>query len=311
MHCCCNPLHLVDIENDDDYIPLEENIDGISHDTDLVEELLNNGIDTNRYKIASHYFLNNIGYPYIKKYYRINYNWKECLQSLFFFHNDTVNVWSHLISALIFIGLIIYRNIISDEFLWVSNFILVGSIVIFFISTTCHLFTPLCRNIKAAKLLFLLDYVAIITGLIIFETSFFYLLLINQNTIFDIVIAIISSLNCIPLCMRTYFTISNKPKFKTEIINYFVTLMNIIIFVIVCSISETHLMNDVTVIVPFIFSNLIFIGSLIFNLTLHYPEKKIKNKFDLCGASHQIWHFIVSLYLFSIYLQVENWEKIV
>jgi hypothetical protein len=45
----------------------------------------------------------------IKNGYRINFNdgWK-CFKSLFMIHNETGNVWSHLLGALIFVWFGIY-----------------------------------------------------------------------------------------------------------------------------------------------------------------------------------------------------------
>lgn len=63
---------------------------------------------------------------YIKLGYRINFNTKrKILKSLFLLHNETVNVWSHLLGVVVFIGFLIwsivglyasstYRELIND-----------------------------------------------------------------------------------------------------------------------------------------------------------------------------------------------------
>lgn len=44
--------------------------------------------------------------------YRINFNsTKKILRSLFMLHNESVNIWSHLIGAIIIILLIIYTSL--------------------------------------------------------------------------------------------------------------------------------------------------------------------------------------------------------
>lgn len=49
---------------------------------------------------------------YIQRGYRINFNTKRSLcKSLFMLHNESVNVWSHLIGVGCFIGLFIYTVI--------------------------------------------------------------------------------------------------------------------------------------------------------------------------------------------------------
>lgn len=49
---------------------------------------------------------------YIQRGYRINFNSKKRIcKSLFMLHNESVNVWSHLIGVGCFIGLLIYTII--------------------------------------------------------------------------------------------------------------------------------------------------------------------------------------------------------
>ena len=60
-------------------------------------------------KKAPHYLIDN---EYIHRGYRINFNNKTSLcKSLFMLHNESVNVWSHLIGVGCFIGLFIYTLI--------------------------------------------------------------------------------------------------------------------------------------------------------------------------------------------------------
>ena len=48
---------------------------------------------------------------YINTGYRLNYSLSECFKSLFTFHNETMNIWTHLLS---FIGLVIAGIIMLD-----------------------------------------------------------------------------------------------------------------------------------------------------------------------------------------------------
>lgn len=61
-------------------------------------------------KKAPHFIVDN---EYIKRGYRINFNSKKRIcKSLFMLHNESVNVWSHLIGVGCFIGLLIYTLIV-------------------------------------------------------------------------------------------------------------------------------------------------------------------------------------------------------
>ena len=60
-------------------------------------------------KKAPHFIVDN---EYIQRGYRINFNSKRRIcKSLFMCHNETVNVWSHLIGVGCFLGLLIYTII--------------------------------------------------------------------------------------------------------------------------------------------------------------------------------------------------------
>ena len=49
---------------------------------------------------------------YIRKGYRLKlHSWKQVVKSLFVFHNESMNVWTHLCGALLFTFLIIYVGI--------------------------------------------------------------------------------------------------------------------------------------------------------------------------------------------------------
>ena len=46
--------------------------------------------------------------PYIRQGYRKQLNsFKQCYESLFYVHNETVNIWSHLIVGLFFVSLLL------------------------------------------------------------------------------------------------------------------------------------------------------------------------------------------------------------
>ena len=49
---------------------------------------------------------------FILRGYRIGFNTRpKILKSLFLLHNETVNVWSHLIGVIVFLGLLIYTSV--------------------------------------------------------------------------------------------------------------------------------------------------------------------------------------------------------
>lgn len=65
-------------------------------------------------KKAPHFIVDN---EYIQRGYRINFHTKKRIcKSLFMLHNESVNVWSHLIGVGCFIGFLIYTLISLTPF---------------------------------------------------------------------------------------------------------------------------------------------------------------------------------------------------
>lgn len=48
------------------------------------------------------------GNPYIWSGYRVNFNLGDTVMSLFYMHNETLNVWTHLLGMLLFLWLMVY-----------------------------------------------------------------------------------------------------------------------------------------------------------------------------------------------------------
>jgi adiponectin receptor len=45
---------------------------------------------------------------FIINHYRVNYTWKTCLKSMFQLHNETLNVWTHLLGVMLFVYLFFF-----------------------------------------------------------------------------------------------------------------------------------------------------------------------------------------------------------
>ena len=65
---------------------------------------------------------------YIVKGYRIDYGVADIFKSLIAFHNETINIWSHLLGSLIFVFLIIYVSIFVSQRITDLTDFLVGTI---------------------------------------------------------------------------------------------------------------------------------------------------------------------------------------
>ena len=88
---------------------------------------------------------------YINTGYRLNYSLSECFKSLFTFHNETMNIWTHLLS---FIGLVIagiimldyaFSDATSAERLLVITYV-IGTGLCLLLSVMYHLFGCISRE---------------------------------------------------------------------------------------------------------------------------------------------------------------------
>ena len=48
------------------------------------------------------------GSPHIRRGYRLGLSFSQCIRSMFQLHNETINVWSHLAGAILFVCLVFY-----------------------------------------------------------------------------------------------------------------------------------------------------------------------------------------------------------
>ncbi|CAH1247067.1 PAQR3 [Branchiostoma lanceolatum] len=53
------------------------------------------------------------GVPYITAGYRNNLSYQQCIRSIFQIHNETVNIWTHLLPAILFLPLALYDVTVS------------------------------------------------------------------------------------------------------------------------------------------------------------------------------------------------------
>jgi adiponectin receptor len=108
------------------------------------------------------------GNAFIHRGYRANYSVSMCLRSLFSIHNETGNVWTHVIGLLIYIGLTMYLFLHSsalgkpmDVIHW-AIFLpyIAGSMICMLFSAAFHLFSGhYCE--KTYQRMLLLDYFGI------------------------------------------------------------------------------------------------------------------------------------------------------
>ena len=256
--------------------------------------------DVDHHWITSNFILNG---------YRICNNYKESWISLTYFHNESMNIWTHLISGFLFMGSI-YNIWMNWEEPTVDKVIFsiycVCAIKCFFMSSLFHL--HMHQTYSTFLIFSCLDYAGVsimIMGSSILMTYYvYYCNYMMQMT--WITLAVCSSLVGI---VGPYFeSFSKNPKLRTTcyIFSAAFCALPVIIY------TSTHTL-------PFNHSGILcFLGMTFCYLGgaavyLHkIPERYAPGYFDYLFASHQIWHccvFMAAVFMYWCALDTMAWRE--
>ncbi|KAH8242643.1 hypothetical protein KR032_000724 [Drosophila birchii] len=115
--------------------------------------------------------------PYIRRGYRTFLSNKLCLQSIFWWTNETINIWSHLAGCILFIGLTIFdlqflriHASLSDQVLVVC--LLVCFCLCMLMSAIYHIFS--CKSEEHYELFLSVDFLGISLSLVAIYISGMY-----------------------------------------------------------------------------------------------------------------------------------------
>ncbi|KAK3593966.1 hypothetical protein CHS0354_040703 [Potamilus streckersoni] len=245
--------------------------------------------------------------PSILAGYRLpNQRWLYYVKSLFQLHNETLNVWTHLIGALLIVHrLHIYSgeyDYLTDPHSWPVLAFGICSIMCDFTSSCVHLFHSKSPYIH--YIAFMVDYI----GATIYSFGSGMLLYYVQSDphLYNIfghwflaIIAIVTVLNFLVLCGAKVYYGEDPSNLKRKY--FFLGAMAFEFFT--CSIpvvprfiycvqnDEDWASTAVECIVMTMF--LFFLQSLAFSA--HQPEKTWPGKFDIIGHGHQIFHILTVL----------------
>ncbi|KAI9283310.1 hemolysin-III related-domain-containing protein [Sporodiniella umbellata] len=236
-------------------------------------------------------------------------SYKRCIQSLFYLHNESVNIWSHLLGFILFTGLGIY-------FVWSKPYVdtlTVFDVTYFFIfiagALTClgfsasyHCFS--CHSEKVSLNWNRCDYAGI-TSLIV--GSFFPVIYygFHCHQLFQIIylsIIVVLGLVTATVTLAQHF---RTPAYRWIRATLFIslglfgvvpTLHGIYIYGFNNATKTISLAHLILMAVTYIF------GALLYGA--RFPERMRPGAFNYFGASHQIFHLCVVVALLSHYLGV-------
>lgn len=241
--------------------------------------------------------------PFITYGYRVNYNFTACTLSLFEFHNETVNIWTHLLGALLWLYLGQHTIATSTNTIFTINLCLFFSGCFFacFFSAIFHWFN--CVTLQCHTCLRSFDFSGIGFNVIAVAWPTLYLTFYCNPTIYYIFAGWLAILTTLLLAV---------PFLK---IIYTHDLLRISIYVLssavpfFCFIYTVLTEGYSAKIIGFLFVN-VFLAYVVFGVGViiyrsRYPERLYPGQFNYLFASHQIWHCLVVLGQLVLYRGIQ------
>lgn len=234
--------------------------------------------------------------PYISSAYRTGYSAKLCAWSLIQWHNETCNVWTHLIGMFIFLLLGIYRfetDLADAPLAQQLSFLFFYSMVAIcmLLSATYHLFA--CMGEGWHDALYRMDMTGIclmvlgsyIPGIVISFHCYPFLAKIYASAITILISGIILCQN-IEACLH--------PRWFT--VRILTTLSSVVFAILPC----THFylvspQSHTQILVPVIYLTITLYAVGFCFWATKFPERYWPGKFDYIFNSHNIWHTFVVL----------------
>jgi adiponectin receptor len=277
-----------------DYDYIRENI--IDSDTIQVIDSDSNGIE---YKHLPSWYKDN---PYILKYYRgTNRSLKYYIKSIFWIHNETFNIWTHILASCLFLSFLIvnvsippYRVIIekyvTQAIVFYGN--IMSSFICFTLSYIMHIFYPM--NERVCYNLMVLDYMGIFINITGTASAFiyfsFYCQIIYQQLYFILLLSITVLLLVIFICYG-FFVLPNQRRWRAILFSIYgiCILIPIIHRFSIKDENDSYFLDELRY---FMLSGLSFIIGIGIYVS-QIPERFYPGKFDKIGSSHTIFHIFM------------------
>jgi len=229
---------------------------------------------------------------YIQNRYRKwGQTWTYYLKTLFRVHNETFNIWSHLIGSILFIVLSVYTN----QYLVLKPLGDIVAIHIFLVSVTCcfilsaimHTFYPMSKQL--CKQLLKLDYIGISVLILGSYGPFIYYAFYCNSTlqwIYYIFLNMCGLMTIITSCYNTF----QQPKYRCYRAGIFILFVCSVFIPIIHRIVINPLTNDGFLIELeyYILASLFYLLGVFFFI-YRTPERHITNC-NVCCISHQLFH---------------------
>ncbi|XP_074604117.1 adiponectin receptor protein-like [Brevipalpus obovatus] len=249
--------------------------------------------------------------PFILTGYRaINKNYHVYIKSIFIFHNETLNIWSHMIASLYFFRLIGEIGESRGPFCRIKNrapmlAFLLSAFLGFGISAVYHTWSPLSE--RARTLLVKLDYVGI-TNLVTngfvawiyysFSNSEIQSIYLSSIMIGGLIMTIISQ-------VETFNDQDSRHIRAGTFVFFGSAALAPACYLIYKSWTEEKM---AMIVQELTLTIMVFILAIII-YTSRFPESFFPGKFDYFGSSHSLFHWLVIVAILHHYKALVNIAK--
>ncbi|KAG1714488.1 Progestin and adipoQ receptor family member 3 [Nymphon striatum] len=243
------------------------------------------------------------GNPYIQCGYRRKLSAIECVNSLWWWNNETINVWSHIIGFLAFSMLMVYDLLyflpsvkVSLEDYFVLTFALFSYQIAMLLSACYHLFSCVSENVHDYFLCLDLSGILLSFSSVFFSGIFFAFHCCPEwKVVYSLLIGCFSFL----VLILTWHPQSMSPEYSKLrcVVFGFWALCGIFPTFHWIYIKNGFSNHEVQQLFPnIVIMYLISAAGFIFYLC-KIPERFFPGKFDIIGSSHQLWHLLVFISL--------------
>jgi len=244
--------------------------------------------------------------------YRKRLNFLDCMRSLFLLHNETINIWSHLVGFAFFAGLFVHDLVlvipaVTDDG---KTVITKTDFLVLFILLICYQATMILSSLyhtfechaseKVAETCFSLDILGITVGLMATYLSGVYYAFYCEPNWRDFYLLTVGGIFVLATCIQW---IPTKYFFETEERQAKFRIRLFVIWAVYGIVPTIHwvCLQDggpiVGVMVPRIIVMYIICGAAFFFYLTKMPERLMPGLVDIFGHSHQWWHVLIFIAL--------------
>ncbi|XP_021922005.1 progestin and adipoQ receptor family member 3 isoform X1 [Zootermopsis nevadensis] len=237
--------------------------------------------------------------PYIHSGYRGFLTTKMCLESMFWWTNETVNIWSHVFGWMLFMGLTLYDLVLLNIHASFADKFIVGVLLVCFqicmiLSSLYHTFS--CCSERAFTCFLSFDLFGIALSLLaIYMSGIYYAFWCEKEWQMFYLVTI--------FVIFAFAMVLQIPKLKVDANTKLIVFLAWALYGVVPTFHWTVIMGGlgngvVQLLLPRVLGMYAISGLAFLIYISKFPERFWSGRVDYLGSSHQWWHLFVVLALY-------------